>query len=198
MIIHYEPQIELGLTLSPRVRQVFSVSRIDVVEEEGTLYLQIAEDLEDTTIHSLLFALPLDRDKYDGSELHVEFNDQSNGMFGPKVGTVELSDHELILTPAPSIKLYAGRVSYASEADPFDGSAFFPQYEITQLVARFASREEVIEKVNSMPGICRITAWNIDQLFPGGGRPANTTMNLTANQRVFCSRWHGAAGYRGR
>ena len=158
-MIHYEPRIELSPTLPPHTRQVFSATRIEVVAEEGALYLQVAEDLGDTTVHSLLFAVTLEEEGDDGSELYVEFNDQHNGMFRAEVGTVELSDDELILTPAAGVKLCAGRVPYAAEVDPFDGPAFFPQHEITQIAARFADGEGVIGKVHSV--LRRLTEYGV-------------------------------------
>lgn len=158
----YEPRIERD-PASGLLCQVFRATRVDFGEDDDTHFVQLAEDLGDNTVHSLLFVMSSQEGDPDEAELYVEFNDQGNGLFGPEVGTVELSRDRLVLTPALGEQLGAGRVSYQDDIDPFEGPAYIDGPGIDQVVAliecepeRFADLADALSAITKFGATFRV------------------------------------------
>ena len=144
----YIAQIEKDSTNPNIVRQIFTATRISVTEEEEAVYIQFAEEVDDTTIHSLFFCIPKDSSNSEEDNLYAEFNDQGNGMFGQQIGAIELTGKNLTLSPSMETVLCAGRVSYSLAVDPFEQDIHFSDTKINQVVVKHNTDLELLSRLD--------------------------------------------------
>ncbi len=155
----YRPELEESADLIDAVCQLFDATRVEILVEDNSLYIQVAEDWGDATIHSLLFCLS-PRTETDEAELYAEFNDQGNGMFGAQVGTIELSRDLLTVTPRAGSGLTPGRVSYSEDADPASGPTWVSGKRLGRIVARLRCDDGEISSLDQ--ALSQVTQFGVN------------------------------------
>jgi hypothetical protein len=152
----YRPQLqsygEEGL------EQFFTANKVVIEDkEEGTL-IALGELTEaDATVHSLMVWVPA-AGSDDEEAVQIEFNDQGNARTGAEVERIELGPSHLRVVYAPDAPVYAGRVTYSSEADPFEDAEDLEEQWVRAVLVSFDVQAAPLDEMKA--ALQRITRSN--------------------------------------